>query len=963
MAKKKTAKEKRMEQHKKMQEKIVENQKKQLEQREREEEAKKEAERQKKKEEYQKALQKIEAENEEMKLVRKSKAKAAGLKSTFVLDNQKILMTSFGKGNQALRDKYIDGEDITDASEDAVLSVQAHEKSFVVSGRIRLQDDTQNASVNNPMLSQKKPGQDLIRCREKLERMYFDFGRTFEDNIHIQLIYNILDIEKVLAVQVNNIVFALDNLLRRPEEEHDDLIGYMGLKKDYDTFRKNEREVYEMFQELIKKPQMGYFGKTFLPVDEKGKTINRKENKKEWDIFEKKCYHLFAVLGMLRQATAHGNEKTRANIYKLGEQFDKSSSKSCRVAVREELNKLYQSRVHELNEDFLEMSKKDLTIFFHAFQLSDDREKKYVVREYYKFVVLKTFKNMGFSIKRLRETIIDKQAPHLKNQKYDTVRKKLYRAVDFSIYLYYQKEDNQERVTELVERLRASSKESEKEIIYRMEAKVIWDELKKLVDGQILPKMNGNYIKDLKTEKMDAALLEDVWVKEHADPFSEMIYLLTIFLDGKEINDLLTQLINRFDNISSFLEVMRQEKLPAKFQKDYSIFEKSSEISYELRIINSFARMSEPDPSAKKVMFIEAAKVLGFEADETELETYIDNMLKPKGSGTGGNKNGFRNFIINNVIESSRFKYLVRYGNPSKIRTLASNEKVVGFVLNGIPDAQITAYYNSCYSENQEFFPEMRKDLTETITSLHFKDFENVYQGKTKDIDKIKDKERRKNIIRLYLTVLYLLQKNLIYVNSRYFLAFHCAERDAMVFDSKIYTDSQMKKNRAIFAADFVRKYSTNKRAKSYIQQNFRNADKWSLNAFRNCTEHLNAVRNADKYIGDIKAFQSYFELYHYLVQRSLIDQFVFDCQKDSSENTGTKVMSLERAEGKLLDYFELVKKHGTYCKDFVKALNVPFAYNLPRYKNLSINELFDRNNYLPNKGTSKGDELRPMED
>ena len=31
--------------------------------------------------------------------------------------------------------------------------------------------------------------------------------------------------------------------------------------------------------------------------------------------------------------------------------------------------------------------------------------------------------------------------------------------------------------------------------------------------------------------------------------------------------------------------------------------------------------------------------------------------------------------------------------------------------------------------------------------------------------------------------------------------------------------------------------------------------------------------------------------------------------------------------------------------KDFVKTLNVPFAYNYPRYKNLSIDELFDKNN------------------
>lgn len=43
------------------------------------------------------------------------------------------------------------------------------------------------------------------------------------------------------------------------------------------------------------------------------------------------------------------------------------------------------------------------------------------------------------------------------------------------------------------------------------------------------------------------------------------------------------------------------------------------------------------------------------------------------------------------------------------------------------------------------------------------------------------------------------------------------------------------------------------------------------------------------------------------------------------------------------------LKNHG-YTKDFVKALNSPFGYNIPRFKNLSIEQLFDRNEYLTEK-------------
>lgn len=42
--------------------------------------------------------------------------------------------------------------------------------------------------------------------------------------------------------------------------------------------------------------------------------------------------------------------------------------------------------------------------------------------------------------------------------------------------------------------------------------------------------------------------------------------------------------------------------------------------------------------------------------------------------------------------------------------------------------------------------------------------------------------------------------------------------------------------------------------------------------------------------------------------------------------------------------YFQLVTTYNACCRDFVKALNTPFAYNLARFKNLTIDGLFDKN-------------------
>ena len=94
---------------------------------------------------------------------------------------------------------------------------------------------------------------------------------------------------------------------------------------------------------------------------------------------------------------------------------------------------------------------------------------------------------------------------------------------------------------------------------------------------------------------------------------------------------------------------------------------------------------------------------------------------------------------------------------------------------------------------------------------------------------------------------------------------------------------------------------------------------------------HLNAVRDAAKYIGDLRKAESYFAVYHYVMQRCLQSEYL---RKTDPARRNPRVM----------EYFGALDEHHTYYKDLVKALNTPFGYNLPRFKNLSTDELFDRN-------------------
>lgn len=893
----------------------------------------------------------VKEQKPELSEVRKSQVKAAGLKSAFYICPDKVLLTSFGKGNKAVLEKRIvrrGPEQYAIEKLNHALKVIPSDKNIQIVGRSGKQAIADNPNWTNEK-NKKKPGSDLIFCKDKLEKKYF--GSTFDDNIHIQIIHCIQDIDKIIAVHANDIVFALNNLLRNEGWDYDDLIGYLSLDKAYNKIREDD-DIFPYIERIAWSSNRGYFGDILRPGQKRCKEENGERNTENEKHLEY-CTLILGFMGSIRQATAHGDGRNRAKLYKPD--AAENNSKGCWKEALELLDDLYGKRVDRLNNNFVKMSARDLRILEDIYngELSKDE----LIRRFYRFVILKDYKTLGFSVKKLREMVAEteKEAEWIRDDSYSTVRRKLYRMIDFIIWQYYLKYP--ETAEEFVASLRASMNEIEKEVLYKKEASRLWKE-RALVDIERL-KMKGTEIARINSQMSDQeekavfAAIEQISIrKENTHFFSKIIYLMTCFMDGKEINDLLTQLVNKFDNIGAFLEVLKAENLKMEFETEYHLFEESAQVSEELRRINSFARMAAPAPNVKRSMIKDAAEILGY--SDPDLDEVLDNMMDPKYKPEGAEKkdNGFRNFIINNVVESRRFNYLVRYGNPKKIRKLAENRSLVSFVLNRIPDEQIRRYYNSCMGVKDNYYPKMREDLTNLITGITFKEFEGVHQNDresgTTDQQRI-DKERKKSLVNIYLTVVYILLKNLVYVNARYYMAFHCLERDChALYGNDLektvkhtlgsYKDGG---DMRVLAEKFLAEHPQKMRIQKYLEVNMENSDRWAIYTYRNQVAHMNPIRNSEMYISDLREINSYFELYHYLVQRTIIDQFNYEIEKGMIKEDELK---------KTKDYFESVRQYGTYCKDFVKALNIPFSYNLPRYKNLSINELFDRNNYQSKK-------------
>lgn len=874
---------------------------------------------------------------------KKSSVKAAGMKSILVSKN-KMYITSFGKGNSAVLEYEVDNNDYnqTQLSSKGSSNIElrgVNEVNITFSSKHGFESGVEiNTSNPTHRSGESSPVRwDMLGLKSELEKRFF--GKTFDDNIHIQLIYNILDIEKILAVYVTNIVYALNNMLGEGDESNYDFMGYLSTFNTYKVFtnpngstlsddkKENIRKSLSKFNALLKTKRLGYFGLE----EPKTKDTNALE------AYKKRVYYMLAIVGQIRQCVFHDlSEHSEYDLYSFID-----NSKKVYRECRETLDYLVDERFDSINKGFIQGNKVNISLLI---DMMKGYEADDIIRLYYDFIVLKSQKNLGFSIKKLREKMLDEYGFRFKDKQYDSVRSKMYKLMDFLLFCNYYRNDVVAGEA-LVRKLRFSMTDDEKEGIYADEAEKLWGKFRNDFEN-IADHMNGDVIKELGKADMDFdEKILDSEKKNASDLlyFSKMIYMLTYFLDGKEINDLLTTLISKFDNIKEFLKIMKSSavNVECELTAGYKLFNDSQRITNELFIVKNIASMRKPAASAKLTMFRDALTILGI--DDNITDDRISEILKLKEKGKG--IHGLRNFITNNVIESSRFVYLIKYANAQKIREVAKNEKVVMFVLGGIPDTQIERYYKSCVE-----FPDMnssleakRSELARMIKNISFDDFKNVKQ-QAKGRENVA-KERAKAVIGLYLTVMYLLVKNLVNVNARYVIAIHCLERDFGLYKEIIpeLASKNLKNDYRILSQTlcelcddcdespnlFLKK---NNRLRKCVEVDINNADSSMTRKYRNCIAHLTVVRELKEYIGDIRTVDSYFSIYHYVMQRCI-----------------TKREDDTKQEEKIKYEDDLLKNHG-YTKDFVKALNSPFGYNIPRFKNLSIEQLFDRNEYLTGK-------------
>ncbi|MDR2115311.1 MAG: type VI-D CRISPR-associated RNA-guided ribonuclease Cas13d, partial [Planctomycetaceae bacterium] len=827
------------------------------------------------------------------------------------------------------------------------------------------QGNALEALLNNPA---EHAGEDYLKLKPLLEKEFF--GKEFpNDNIRIQIIHNILDIQKILGLYVTDIIYSINNLqadLETIDEKERDIVGLA---------MNNDKKVNERLNRISS--YFGFFGDAFIltPKPDKNKK-GQVKNQSEIDAGNAHNVSVLRALGAIRQATAHFKN---FNIpFSKYDDMKKVFKKDFKVEW-DIFDNLYAKRIEDINDTFIEHSAKNLNILFDSLGAKSYNEKQHIAGEYYNFTILKQGKNLGVNMKQLREFMIKKYYGELNDEKHNSYRQKIYAVTDYILFreLYQSNE-----LEEMVANLRETTNDDAKKNLYEGFAETVWSKVQDI----LLPffqLFNGDFPK-LRSEELPESLIDEVKLNtKKTIPFVQMISFMCNFLDGKEINELLTAYIHKFENIQTFIDTIKGLGEQVAFTKKYDLFndyscKRAGSIAEQLRILASIGKMKGDLSDVKRPLYKAAIRTLGiekleFENDDEKFNKWLeDNVI----TGDGAKKkdcNPFRNFIAKQVIKSNRFIYLVRYTRPQTVRALMQNQNIVRYVLTRLPEKQIDKYYKLISNGNEKELSDKIGELTVKLSNLSFQSLVNS-KGKIKDASSQPGKrnveiEKLKGLVGLYLTVAFVAIKQLVKTNARYYIAFAVFDRDFHLFKEKFKDDTNFKhtignfdnyfaiteyfldeddkvryvpdpnlsdveNKKALFKFLDTRagKWHFTKKWNSILRDNISEAKKIQdtgglLVEVRNHAEHLNVLMNLTKYIDDFRKnskepMQSYFELYHYVLQRMMIQA------NSQSWNIG--------------EFADKINKFHTPSHDLIKYAYVSLAYNLPRYKNLTVEALFD---------------------
>lgn len=829
---------------------------------------------------------------------KKTSAKIVGVKSVMKLKPGETVIASFGKGNQTNLEAKVS---VGDNDEPSIIYIGAKNSLSIdaKTNNSKFLFENKNRHGSAKGTSDKlteSSGMDILGLKGDLE--YLIFGTKFQDNIHIQIVYKIFGIYKALISQINNVVYTLNCLDRECKE---DIVGYVvdynnsyddnnsyGAKRvnEYNAYYDNAKTNFMYFYHMLCNKREGY-------------EVKSKEE----------AYKVFQVINYIRNKSFHGESLQGNSIFEV-KNVEKTKDSGIPKQIVDFCNDMLKEQVDSVNHSFFESEKNNFYIVTKAM----DTLKYFYGKTaglLYDFSINKSYKTLGFSLRTLREAMFDVNKEELRkkieaigDQKLTSVRHKLYKAIDFVIYYFLEVFDKKQIKDSIVDELRAANDDKAKENVYRKYANMILSTKTKDSIIKAIQLINNNNIFKQKISIEKSWISEEIIMKaEKFEDFSKLIYVFCRFLDGKEINILLNSMINKFKAIDSFNAVIRNLELKEQYNVRFNLFERSGKVASELEFIKSITKMSlDYSDVSKHSIYRDAIASLRSKDDKRTVDDIYSAYFGKDA------KYNINSFFTNNVVNSNRFRYIVKYIKPVAVYSIAHNKAIVSHVISRMPEKQIDRYYESvmAVAKNQnvkvENYGDKRKTIVDGIINISFDDFEDeklsaIVPPKAKgknavskqEANRIKlenknkklEREHKKALISLYYTVAYIFVKNLVQINGQYSMAFFFTLRDEKLcglsgknFDvvtNKFVTEALS--NTANKKAPQTIKASDAKKLKRYLSKDFRDKANQLYTVYRNKVDHLSVLSSLETCISELPEFDSYFGAYHFLMQNCVLNE------------------------------------------------------------------------------------------
>lgn len=853
---------------------------------------------------------------------KKTSSKRIGLKSIFQT-GKKAYLAGFGKNNKNVIEKKYFENSITNETEIPAFDARLDENSNFI-----LEKNNLLSNYANPVLQTKK--KDFLK--ENLEKFYF--GGVSNGNIPIQIAFYVRSIEKLFALYINDIIYAIDNLnlnrrsvLNFPIKDFgNDVLGNdINVKIPYALIKENINKGIQMNSKPEEKSRFykskridgllnnmncyeGLFENLFSKVSVDSGLFGK-------DAKLNQIYKTMQVIAYIRNNLIHGEN----NIFK------QVSNNNVKTTAYE----IYKNAQSVFLESFKANSKTNVFVLNKIYGAD-------VSADYFDFAYTKDYKNIGISIKKIREQLFE-----IRNTKevfgieeFSKIKSKLNTLYDFSLQKFLKENDDYLNacVSAQREAMEEYKEENYSKMAHDMNAKLAKEF--KTIDEICLAfesfkKDNEEAIKKIKFDIDSTTFSQNTTI-------ASFVYVMCRFLNEKEINEFVTGLINNLTNIQSLIETLKQieptSRELAYFSQTFEAFNDIDELVVELQTILTVSKQRKIEIKKAKKDKYGKREVTDCSYDYLN-EAYIllsDDSLSF--DQVKENKD-LCNFLKNNIINSNKFGYILRYNNLKNCKLLFQNKEFVKYIISSqVSKTQLERHF--AIAKILGVSVDDVDELCDSLKDISLKEI--VSKNNSPEYG-----EFLKSLIQLFMTIIYLATKSMVRINSLYCIAWLSYEQDMFYYmknpqkvisrfniaqvgqaqnEEKIpYKNTLTEK--ALFEG---RNYGVhNERFVTYLREHFicLTDEKDVFEKVRNNVMHLSVI---DKFLSLLGKYNSknssYFSLYNFVLQSLVCDvvEELSYCKKNFLSK-------------------------GNYSKDVIQVLNMPFAYNLARYKALTNEKIFDK--------------------